>query len=129
MTRAIAPGPHSAELRKQLGPTAWCALECLVERSDDGRTTLATVRSVAADLGVAKNTAHRAMSTLARAGLVESVQTRDGEGRFEPGRYLLHLGDLSAIPPTSTTTARRAKRAPRPSTSSPAQQLTLLPRA
>jgi len=118
---AIPAGGRAAELRRQVGPTAWCALECLVERSPDGRTSEASVRAVAADLGVAKNTAHRAIATLARAGLVESVQRRGGTGRFEPGRYVLHLHEL-----TATTSLARAPR--RPARVDDAQ-LTLLPGA
>jgi DNA-binding IclR family transcriptional regulator len=118
-------GARAATLRRELGPTAWCALECLVERSADGRTTKATVRAVAADLGVAKNTAHRAVATLARAGLVESVQSRDRDGRFDRGCYLLHLGDLFVNRPNAAEprTRRSLRRAP---TAAPLDQLTLL---
>lgn len=125
MTHTIPPGPRAVALRRELGPVAWCALECLLERSDDGRTTVASVRAVAADLGVAKNTAHRALASLARAGLVEPVQARDTDGRFRPGRYVLHLGDLLATASTSPTprTRHRAATAPDPA------QLTLLPSA
>src|SRR5438045_1872886 len=76
MTRALATGPHIAALRRSLGPVAWCALECLLERSDDRRTATASVRAIAADLGIAKNTAHRAMTVLALAGLIEPAQER-----------------------------------------------------
>src|SRR5680860_1837213 len=80
----------SAPLRRELGPVAWCALECLVARSDPGRngtTAAASVRSLAVDLGVAKNTAHRAISALVRAGLITSVQDRLHDGRFRAGEY------------------------------------------
>ncbi len=69
-------------MRRELGPVAWCALECLLERSDDGRTTKASLRAVAADLGVAKNTAHRALVALVRAGIAVAVQDRAADGRF-----------------------------------------------
>ena len=97
MTQAqprLVTGPSAAALRRELGPVAWCALECLVERSDDGATTEASVRVIAADLGVAKNTAHRAVAALARAGLIELIQDRHADGRFRSGRYRLHLDDL-----------------------------------
>lgn len=117
----IPVGSRAAEMRRQVGPTAWCALECLVERSPDGRTSEASVRAVAAELGVAKNTAQRAIVILARAGMVESVQRRSDTGRFEPGRYVLHLHELTA--PTSPPRATR-----RPARVDDAQ-LSLLPGA
>jgi Helix-turn-helix domain len=93
VTPVIAPGPRVAATRRSLGPVAWCVLECLLERSDDGRTSTASVRAVAADLGVAKNTAQRAIASLVRAGLAESVQDRDASGQFRHGGYRLHVGD------------------------------------
>lgn len=104
---------------------AWCALECLLERSDDGRITVASVRAVADDLGVAKNTAHRAIAALVHAGLVESVQGRDADGRFRPGSYALRLGDVLSI--TSASRAPRTRQ--RPATTTAPAQLTLLPSA
>ncbi|MGE3835139.1 MAG: helix-turn-helix domain-containing protein [Acidimicrobiia bacterium] len=118
---SIPTGGRAAELRRQVGPTAWCALECLLERSPDGRTSEASVRAVAADLGVAKNTAHRAIATLARSGLVEAVQRRGNAGRFEPGRYVLHLHELTAPTPPP--------RGPRRPARVDDAQLTLLPGA
>lgn len=97
-----------AALRRQLGPTAWCVFECLRERSDDERVAEASVRGIAADLGVAKNTAHRAIVALVSAGLIEADQRRDDHGRFCSGRYLLHLHDRTATPAVVTRTARRA---------------------
>jgi DNA-binding IclR family transcriptional regulator len=112
-------------MRRELGPIAWCALECLLERYDDGRTTPASVRAVAADLGVAKNTAQRAIASLSRAGLVEPVQARNTDGRFRRGGYVLRLGDLQTTAPTAPAprTRHRGTTAPAPA------QLTLLPSA
>ncbi|MGH9243838.1 MAG: helix-turn-helix domain-containing protein [Acidimicrobiales bacterium] len=129
MTRPIPSGDRAAALRRTLGPVAWCALECLVERSDDGRTVEATVRLVAADLGVAKNTAHRALRALTHAGLVEAEQQRTEDGRFRSGRYRLHLdGLLDRAPPTGTASPTpactgRCRRPAHP----PARRLTMLP--
>jgi DNA-binding transcriptional MocR family regulator len=118
------PAGADAALRRELGPVAWCALECLLERSDDGRTSVATVRAVATDLGVAKNTAHRAMTALASAGLIEPEQRRGRDGKFEPGRYFLHLDDLLRATPTPTPPrTSRPRRAP---TAAPPDQLTFL---
>ena len=125
MSHTIPPSPRAAALRRELGPVAWCALECLLERSDDGRTTRASVRAVAADLGVAKNTAHRALVVLMRAGIADAVQERAADGRFRPGGYRLHLGELLASAPTppAPRTRHRAEAAARPA------QLSLLPPA
>lgn len=119
MTARLAPGAQRAALRRQVGPSAWCALECLVERSADGVTSAASVRAIADDLGVAKNTAHRAIAALLRAGLVEIEQGRDDDGRFLPGRYRLLLGGLLETAPT-----RRPRATPAATTAT--TQLSLL---
>jgi hypothetical protein len=121
---AIPTSPRAATLRRDLGPVAWCALECLVERSDDGRTAAASVRAVAAELGVAKNTAHRALVALVRAGIAEAVQDRTTDGRFRRGGYRLDLGDLVPSPPALPTRTRT--RTPSATTR---DQLSLLPSA
>ncbi len=124
MTPPVPTGEHAAALRRDLGPVAWCALECLLERSADGRTALASVRATAEELGVAKNTAHRAMAALVRTGLVELEQHRNRDGKFQRGRYRLHLGDLLAA---SSPTQPRARQ--RAATTVASAQLTLLPGA
>ena len=125
MTDTLPANTRTAALRRDLGPTAWCALECLLERGDGGAVAVASVRSLAADLGVAKNTAHRALAALVQAGIAEAVQGRSADGRFRPGGYRLHLGDLLAS--TSTTPAPRTRH--RAATALPAAQLSLLPPA
>jgi DNA-binding transcriptional regulator YhcF (GntR family) len=118
--------PDRRELRRGVGPVAWCALECLLEHSvDGGRTAVASVRAIAAELGVAKNTAHRALAALARAGLVEVVQSRDGAGRFRAGHYRLHVDGLADKPTTQRTKQQRTKQQPKNTIQS--QQLTLIP--
>ena len=119
MSPALA-GSQAASVRQRVGPVAWCALECLAERSVDG-VAEASVRAVAAELGVAKDTAQRALAALVRAGLAEPDQRRDRAGRFRPGRYLLRLDELAA--PVSSPPAPR-RRAPRVD-----GQLSLLPGA
>lgn len=125
MSLTIPAGVRGAELRRELGPVVWCALECLVGGSDDGRTTTASVRALAVELGVAKNTAHRALTTLVRQGLVEAIQSRDGKGRFQPGRYRLHVGGLLA----DTTSARSRARSTSTIPAVDPAQLSLLPPA
>jgi hypothetical protein len=124
VTRVMRVGPRVAATRRSLGPVAWCVLECLVERSDDGRTSTASVRAIAVDLGVAKNTAQRAVAGLVRAGVAEPVQERDARGRFRPGRYRLHLTDLLAAAPTPTYQPRRPR--PRSARRAAPTQLSLL---
>ncbi len=124
MTTALPPGPRTAALRRDLGPTAWCALECLLERTGEGAVAVSSVRSLAMDLGVAKNTAHSALVALVRAGIAEAVQDRASDGRFRPGGYRLHLGGLVASPSARRTRTRSAATM----TPDPAQ-LSLLPPA
>ena len=122
MTSAISTGPRAAAARRDLGPTAWCALECLVERSDNDGVAVASVRAIAADLGVAKNTAHRAIAALVGAGFVELAQDRGPGGRFRLGHYRLHLGVLA----TTATTAEAVRTRPRRPSRVGSGQLSLL---
>lgn len=124
MTNALPKDARAAALRRDLGPTAWCALECLLERTDGGAIAVVSVRSLAADLGVAKNTAHRALAALVRAGIAEAVQERATDGRFRPGGYRLHLGVL--LPSNTTCPTRRRSSA---TTAAAPAQLSLLPPA
>lgn len=80
------------------------------------------MRSLATQLGVAKNTANRAIGTLLRAGVVEAVQNRGSDGQFRPGAYRLHLDGITATPPLKRTRQRTTAR----TTADPAQ-LSLLP--
>jgi hypothetical protein len=124
VSRPIPSGERAAALRRSLGPIPWCALECLIEHSDDGRSVDASVRLVAAELGVAKNTAHRALRALALAGLVTAEQQRTDDGRYRSGRYRLHLDDLLDRAPRPAPPGRR-----RPAPVAADGQLTLLPGA
>lgn len=114
-------GDSASELRRRLGPLAWAALEVLVAASRDEAddvTAAATVREVAAQLGVAKNTAHRAMRTLRSAGLATPTQRRDTDGRYCDGGYRLTVpndaisrapqSDAAPIAPATRTARRHA---------------------
>lgn len=119
-------GPDAGELRRTVGPLAWCALESLADRAQpgtDGLTVEASVRSLAGELGVAKNTAHRALTALIRAGVVSSTQTRDGGGRFVAGRYRLHVDGILTLASPPVPNRRASKSA---STAAQPDQLTLL---
>jgi hypothetical protein len=78
-----------------VGPVAWCALEHLAASPPVGQgdedTVAASVRSLAAALGVSKHTAHRALVVLRAAGLVVQMQSRCASGRFDAGVYRLAI--------------------------------------
>ena len=112
--RSIVLGPDADEMRRTLGPLAWAALESLVTdtRPAAGEAVVhASIRSLADRLGVAKNTAHRAVSTLRRAGLLEHVPARTTNGQFATGTYrltvdpdVLRPANDATTPPRTTTT-------------------------
>lgn len=108
---AILVGPAAAPLRRSLGPLSWCALECLVASATANEADPvvdASVRSLAADLGVAKNTAHRGLTALIAAGVATAERPRRSDGTFGPGRYRLHLhGEVLAV---ASATRRQATR-------------------
>jgi DNA-binding IclR family transcriptional regulator len=105
----------------------------LFERSEDGgRSSTASTRSLAAELGLAKNTAHRALASLVRAGLIEAVQSRDRGGRFEAGCYRLHVDGLVDGKPASQRAEQPASQRAKQPAKQPAKnaiqsaQLTLI---
>ena len=51
------------------------------------------MQTLAVELGVAKNTAHRALKTLRGAGLLEHTQARAAAGRFDTSAYRLAVPD------------------------------------
>lgn len=122
-------GLAAAPLRRALPASAWAALECLVARShprSDGRVVELGVRDLAADLGVSKNTAQRALHALIAAGLLHAERARAGDGTFRPARYRLYVPSDALDPVPPRRPARRPS--PTPSTDTPAEptQLSLL---
>lgn len=132
-------GPMADETRRSLGPLAWAALEALV--ADAWPTAGATVadtsvRQLAERLGVAKNTAHRALTALRSAGFIEPLQSRSTSGQFGSGSYRLAVAPsiLRLAPKAPASPAAAPPSVARPSSSrparrvpSPSQQLSLLP--
>jgi len=139
--RSLLLGPMADETRRSVGPLAWAALEALVADASptgdsDGDVADTSVRQLAERLGVAKNTAHRAVAALRLAGFIEPLQSRSTSGQFTSGSYRLavvpsilrlapeassvHVVALPAVPRRSAP--RPSRRAP-----SPSQQLSLLP--
>lgn len=126
----IALGSEAAPLRRCLGPLAWCALEHLVAASTtgpDGRTVDAPVRALATELGVAKNTAHRALAALAEAGVIDPEHRRRDDGTYRPTRYRLHLSpDVLDVTPTTKTRRANQPSPPADDTTVEPAQLSLL---
>jgi hypothetical protein len=96
-TAVVVLGPSASALRRRTGPVAWCVLEILTSQTIDagsGRVAHVGVRSVATALGVAPNTAHRAIRILEQLGLVVSVpQDREQNGCFAAAGYLVEVCD------------------------------------
>lgn len=85
----VIVGPGALDVVVQLGPVAWVVLERMAQQSTvdgDDLVVGASSRSLARELGLAKDTVGHGLSRLRRAGLVEFV----GE-RFERGAYRLTI--------------------------------------
>ncbi len=108
--RSIVVGAASCDLRRGLGPTSWVVLEELLLRSN-GTTqecvACVSVRSLAASLGLAKDTVARAIRRLRDSGLVTVAQQRTGAGIFATGTYIVAL-------PDGVTLTESAPAAPQP---------------
>jgi DNA-binding IclR family transcriptional regulator len=125
-------GTAGKALRRQLGPTPWVVLEAALalahDADADGDLVVdASVRSLAAEVGLAKNTVARALIVLRECGLVTFTQTRAGDGAFSVGRYLIALPTavftIAAPMKTFPLTSRLIERVTRSSV----EQLALLP--
>src|SRR5436190_20578460 len=90
----VTIGRAAADLRRAIGPMAWCALEVLAAipvAHGERWTVRSSVRDVAARLGVATNTAQRALCVLREAGVVTAIQDREHGGRFGGTAYRLTI--------------------------------------
>ena len=108
--RSVVVGAASSELRRALGPTSWVVLEELLLRSHgttDECVACVSVRSLAASLGLAKDTAARAIRRLSDAGLVTVAQQRTEAGIFDTGSYVVAI-------PNGVTLIAPAPAAPQP---------------
>jgi DNA-binding transcriptional ArsR family regulator len=94
-------GPSSSRLRRSLTPTAWVVLEELVLRSTtagEHRGARASVRSLAASLGLTKDTVASAIRRLRSAGVVSAAQQRTIAGVFDTGVYVITIpADVIAV--------------------------------
>lgn len=123
MDADLVVGPGAAAVRRAVGTTAWVALESLAAQSvvdSDGWCGSASVRQLAEEMGVSKNSAHRALRRLTAAGLVVARQSRAADGRFTSGFYLIHVpADVLrpiAVEPTAPAASRTrtSRRRPAP---------------
>jgi len=87
-TRSIVVHPSAASLRRELGAQAWSALEVLVAASEQpvSVTVAMSVRVLAMELRVSKNTASRALATLTAADLVSSAAGADVDRNLRCGQ-------------------------------------------
>jgi len=88
--------------RRAVGVTAWAVLEDLVldvEVDDRGALVARTnVRRLAAQLGMSKDTAARAVNRLARAGVVHRVVAERGaRGALPNSSYVLNLVGIAGL--------------------------------
>ncbi|MDJ0769825.1 MAG: hypothetical protein QNJ12_13570 [Ilumatobacter sp.] len=126
-------GDAADDVRRSIGATSWAALELLASRAvelDGNRVVTASIRDIGDELGVAKNTSHRAVRRLVVAGLVAPVQERSTDGRFLAGTYRLTVpADVLhpvADQPSATTRANRRTASKRRHHSDDSTQLSLL---
>jgi len=109
--RRLVLGTDTAELRRRLGPTAWVVFEELLLAStgpNEACHASVSIRTLAARLGLAKDTVARAVIRLRRVGLVSNCQSRSAAGTFSTGVYRLtvpnSIGFEDHSPVTSPTT-------------------------
>jgi hypothetical protein len=93
--KAVTMLPGAAHLRRAVGPTAWVVLEALVQSAEptdtDDYIKRRSIRDLAIELGLAKDTVARAVRVLREVGVLGHKQGRGNAGAFEPGRYVISL--------------------------------------
>lgn len=101
-TPALIVTSSAREMCRALGVTAVVVLQdvTLDAETDPAETIVAetNVRRIAANLGISKDTAARALARLADAGLlIRSARRRDTSGTFASSTYELHLGPDAGV--------------------------------
>lgn len=84
--------PAAAHLRRALGPSTWVVLETLLTRSTGTThesTVTISIRDLAADVAMSKDTVTRAVGHLHQVGLLDVAHPRTGAGTFAPTEYRL----------------------------------------
>ena len=108
-TRSIVVAFEVSALRRDLGPTSWMMLEELLLRSTgpaDACVARVSIRALAASLGLAKDTACRAIRRLRDAGVVTVTQQRTVAGIFDTGTYLIAVPDCITLNAPSQSSPR-----------------------
>jgi len=110
---ALVVTAGSSSARRALGPVAWSALEVLaLQARQDAVGALAVVigvRELAGELGVGRDAAANALSTLRSFGVIVAVQQRAGRGRFDGTRHTILLSVVTERPRTSRTRSRTSR--------------------
>jgi hypothetical protein len=86
-------------------------LEELMLRSTvigEGRVARVSIRSLAGSLGMAKDTAARALRRLRSAGVVTGVQQRTAAGVFDTGVYIITVSPATLAVKTSSAKPLRS---------------------
>lgn len=123
----LAAGDDERLLRRSLGPTAWAVLgDVSMDAHPDGPgyVVATSARLVAAHLGIAKDTAARALRRLSEAGILcRRPQGTSDAGRFAAGTYELHLPSHRTLVPCpadeDTVSRTRPERRDTASTATP----------
>ncbi len=102
--RVLIVGPQANELRRRVGLTSWAVLEEMVQASTGSADALVaevSIRSLAASLGLAKDTVAAAVRRLRNHRVVEATQPRSARGAFRTGRYRINVPAVYlAVAPT-----------------------------
>ncbi len=135
--RSIVVGPKGHELRRYVGAMSWAVLEEMMQAATgptDRLVAEVSIRSLAASLGVSKDTITRAVRRLRDLGVVEAEQARSESGSFRAGSYRLSvpvacLALEPAALPTEAAPAVRPSASRRSSSRRSSDQLSLLSEA
>ncbi|MGB1505300.1 MAG: winged helix-turn-helix transcriptional regulator [Acidimicrobiales bacterium] len=107
--RAIVVGPKAHELRRYVGSASWAVLEEMMQVAtgpSDRLVAEVSIRSLAASLGLAKDTVARAVRRLRDLGVIEADQRRAVSGVFQTGVYRLAVPTAClTVAPTTTPAA------------------------
>ena len=101
----MSPASDNAAMRRLLLPIGWTVWQEVLEHAVDTDGVLVaavSVRSLADELGLAKDTVAAAFRLLTAHGLLELQPQPRHDSRFSPGRYALHP-TTPPLPPTTST--------------------------
>ena len=92
--RSFVVRPAAGHLRRVLGPSTWVVLESLLARSTgttEESIVAISIRALAVDVALSKDTVTRAVGQLHRVGLLTVVHPRTTGGTFGPTEYRLSV--------------------------------------